>query len=189
MAISRASFENIPIHLVTSIPSLETFNNIQNKKFRHFKIHKRYNNYPLPKTKIINFNIKKMKNNFVSDEAVDLVKKFLERKDQILFFLNRRGYAPYLICKNCGYKQICDNCSMYLTFHKKRNKAICHHCSFEKEITRICIKGNNCDFTMYGPGVEKIFDEVHRIFPQHKVEIFSSDYMKKKITLNLYLIE
>ncbi len=180
MAISRASFENIPIHLVTSIPSLETFNNIQNKKFRHFKIHKRYNNYPLPKSKIINLNIKKMKNNFVSDEAVDLVKKFLERKEQILFFLNRRGYAPYLICKNCGYKQICDNCSMYLTFHKKRNKAICHHCSLEKEITRICIEGKNCDFIMYGPGVEKIFDEVHRIFPQQKVEIFSSDYMKKK---------
>ena len=61
MAISRASFENIPIHLVTSIPSLETFNNIQNKKFRHFKIHKRYNNYPLPKSKIIKLNIKKIK--------------------------------------------------------------------------------------------------------------------------------
>ena len=85
MAISRASFENIPIHLVTSIPSLETFNNIQNKKFRHFKIHKRYNNYPLPKSKIINLNIKKMKNNFVSDEAVDLVKKFLEKRSNSIF--------------------------------------------------------------------------------------------------------
>ena len=76
MAISRASFENIPIHLITSIPSIETFNNIQKKKFRHFKIIKRYNDYPLPKTKIINLNIKKIKNSFIDLETIKLVKIF-----------------------------------------------------------------------------------------------------------------
>ena len=121
MAIARASFEKIPIHLVTS-PSIETFNNIQNNKFRHFKINKRYADYPLPKTKIVNLNLKKIKNSYVSDESIKIVKKFLEKNEQVLFFLNRRGYAPYLICKNCGYKQICNNCSMYLTFHKIKIK-------------------------------------------------------------------
>ena len=109
MAIARASFEKIPIHLVSSIPSLETFNNIQNKKFRHFKIKKRFADYPLPKKKIKNLNLKKIKNSYVSDESIKIVKKFLEKGEQVLFFLNRRGYAPYLICKNCGYKQICNN--------------------------------------------------------------------------------
>ncbi len=180
MAVSRASFEKIPVHLVTSIPSIETFNNIQSKKFRHFKIFKRYNNYPLPKTKIINLNIGKIKNRFISDETIEIVKNFLNKNEQVLFFLNRRGYAPYLICKKCGYKQTCSNCSMYLTFHKTKNKAICHHCSLEKEISKNCKEGKNCDFIMYGPGVEKIFEEVHKIFPFNKVEIFSSDYMKKK---------
>jgi len=180
MAISRASIENIPIHLITSIPSIETFNNIQNKKFRHFKIIKRYNNYPLPKTKIINLNIKKVKNTFIDLETIKLVKFFLDKKQQVLFFLNRRGYAPYLICKNCGYKQTCPNCSMYLTFHKNKNRAICHHCSHEKEIFRICNDQKNCDFIMYGPGVEKIFEEVVKTFPSYKVEIFSSDHMRKK---------
>ena len=179
MAISRASFEKIPIHLITSIPSIETFNNIKKKKFRHFKILKRYNDYPLPKTKIINLNIKKIKNKFISEETIEIVKNFLEKNDQVLFFLNRRGYAPYLICKNCGFKQICSNCSMYLTFHKTKNKAICHHCSLEKEISRSCKEGTKCEFIMYGPGVEKIFEEVCKIFPLNKVEIFSSDYMKK----------
>jgi len=113
MAIARASFEKIPIHLISSIPSLETFNNIHNKKFRHFKINNRYADYPLPKTKIVNLNLKKIKNSYVSDESIKVVKKFLEKKEQVLFFLNRRGYAPYLICKNCGYKQKCKNCSMY----------------------------------------------------------------------------
>ena len=180
MAVSRASFEKIPVHLVTSIPSIETFNNIQSKKFRHFKIFKRYNNYPLPKTKIINLNIGKIKNRFISDETIEIVKNFLNKNEQVLFFLNRRGYAPYLICKKCGYKQTCSNCSMYLTFRKSKNKAICHHCSLEKEISKNCKEGENCDFIMYGPGVEKIFEEVHKIFPFNKVEIFSSDYMKKK---------
>ncbi|OUV59926.1 MAG: primosomal protein N' [Candidatus Pelagibacter sp. TMED128] len=180
MAISRASYEKIPIHLVSSIPSVETYNNIQNKKFRHIKIFKRFNNYPLPKTKIINLNINKIKDKFISDETIIHVNKFLKKKEQILFFINRRGYAPYLICKKCGFKQTCSNCSMYLTFHKTKNKAICHHCSFERKVINTCKNGGNCDFIMYGPGVEKIFDEVKRIFPNKKVEIFSSDYMKKK---------
>ena len=180
MAITRASFEKIPIHLITSIPSIETFNNIQNKKFRHFKILKRYNNYPLPKTKIVNLNIKKIKKNFISEETVEIVKNFIKRNEQVLFFLNRRGYAPYLICNSCGYKHVCPNCSMYLTFHKNKNKAICHHCLIEVEIARNCKDNNKCDFIMYGPGVEKIFDEVKKIFPNNKVEIFSSDYTKKK---------
>ena len=110
MAISRASFEKIPIHLVTSIPSIETYNNIQNKKFRHVKILKRFNDYPLPKTKIINLNINKIKDKFISKETINYVNDFLKKNEQVLFFINRRGYAPYLICKKCGFKQICMNC-------------------------------------------------------------------------------
>ncbi len=180
MAVSRAFFEKIPIHLVTSIPSIETYNNIQNKKFRHVKILKRFNNFPLPKAKIINLNINKIKNKFISDETIDYVSDFLKRNEQVLFFINRRGYAPFLICKKCGFRQICPNCSLYLTFHKKKNKAICHHCSLEKDIKNKCRneKENNCDFIMYGPGVEKIFEEVKKVFPTNKVEIFSSDYLK-----------
>ena len=184
MAISRASFEKIPIHLVTSIPSLETYNNIQNKKFRHVKILKRFNNYPLPKTKIINLNINKIKDKFISSETINYVNEFLDRKEQVLFFINRRGYAPYLICKKCGFKQICSNCSIYLTFHKKKDKAVCHHCSFEKKIRNRCNDKGECDFVMYGPGVEKIFEEVKKNFPSNKIEIFSSDYMKKKKQTN-----
>ncbi len=180
MAISRASFEKIPIHLVTSVPSVETFNNILNKKYRHVKIVNRFKDYPLPKAKIVNLNINKLKNKFISIETVSLVNKFLNKKEQVLFFINRRGFAPYLICKKCGYKHVCSNCSMYLTFHKSKNKAICHHCSFERKIKMKCKNSNYCDFVMYGPGVEKIFDEVKKIFPNNNICIFSSDYMKKK---------
>ena len=180
MAISRANFEKIPVHLVSSIPSVETFNNIQNKKYRHIKIIKRFEDFPLPKTKIINLNLNRIKNKFVAPETIELVKNFLAKKEQVLFFINRRGYAPYLICRKCGLKLVCNNCSMYLTFHKIKNRGICHHCSYEKEITTKCKKEKYCDFIMFGPGVEKIFDEVKQIFPEKKIGIFSSDYLKKK---------
>ncbi len=180
MAISRANFEKIPIHLVTSIPSIETYNNIESKKYRHIKILKRFENYPLPKTKIVNLNLDRIKNKFIAIETVELVKKYLAKKEQVLFFINRRGFAPYLICKKCGYKHVCANCSMYLTFHKIKNRLICHHCSYEKEIKVKCKKKEFCDFIMYGPGVEKIYDEVKEIFRNKKISIFSSDYLKKK---------
>ena len=180
MAISRANFENIPIHLVTSVPSVETYNNICNKKYRHIKILSRYNNYPLPETKIINLNLEKTKNKFLANDTINLVRKYLSRGDQVLFFINRRGFAPYLICKNCGFKEVCSDCSLYLTFHKLKNKAICHHCSFEKDVQRKCKLKKNCEFMMYGPGVEKVFEECKKIFPDKNIKIFSRDYLKKK---------
>ena len=180
MAISRAKFEKIPIHLVTSIPSIETYNNIENRKYRHTKILKRFDNYPLPKTKIVNLNLNKIKNKFIAPETIELTKKYLAKGEQVLFFINRRGFAPYLICKKCGYKHVCANCSMYLTFHKIKNKLICHHCSFEKEKKATCKLGEICDFIMYGPGVEKIYEEAKQIFQNKKISIFSSDYLKKR---------
>ena len=186
MAISRAFFEKIPIHLITSVPSLETYNNIQNKKYRHIRISKRYNNNPLPETKIVNLNLSKTKK-FIANQTIDLVKNFLDKGEQVLFFINRRGFAPYLICKKCGFKQTCPNCSLYLTFHKLKNKAVCHHCSFDRKLQVKCQSKGDCEFFMYGPGVEKIFEEVKEIFPDKKTTIFSSDYLKKKEkTKNLF---
>ena len=189
MAISRANFEKIPIHLVTSVPSLETYNNIYNKKYRHIKIFKRFNDYPLPDTKIVNLNLDKIKDKFIAKETVEIVKKYLHKGDQILFFLNRRGFAPYLICKKCGDKQFCPNCSLYLTFHKLKNKSLCHHCSYEKEVNLKCRSGGLCEFVMYGPGVEKIFEEAKRIFPNKKISIFSSDYLKTKEKTKIFFRE
>ena len=180
MAISRATFEKIPIHLVTSIPSVETYNNIQNKKYRHIKIFKRFKDSPLPETKVINLNLNSVKDKFIANDTIKLVEKYLTKGEQVLFFINRRGFAPYLICKKCGFKHVCINCSMYLTFHKIKNKAICHHCSHERKMQIKCKSEKNCDFILFGPGVEKIFKEVKEIFPNKKVSIFSSDYLKKK---------
>ena len=159
MAISRASMENIPVLLSTSIPSLETYNNVKNKKYNLTKIEKRYKNFSLPNTEVVNLNLdRKKKNIWLDSKTLNLVRKYLEKKDHVLFFLNRRGYAPFMICKRCGSKLNCPNCSIFLTFHKHINKAMCHHCGYKCNISKKCKKSDlNCEIQMYGPGVEKIF--------------------------------
>tara|TARA_B100000579_G_scaffold421374_1_gene422092 strand:- start:426 stop:2381 length:1956 start_codon:yes stop_codon:yes gene_type:complete len=188
MAISRASIENIPIILSTSIPSLETFNNVKTGKYNFTKLERRYKNFSLPKAEIINLNlIKKNKNIWIDIKTIKLVEKYLQKNEQVLFFLNRRGYAPFMICKSCGSKFECPNCSIFLTFHKYINKALCHHCGYKTNIKRTCNKTKlNCEFQMYGPGVEKIFSELKHIFPDKIIKILSSDFLsKKKETKNL----
>jgi len=188
MAISRASIENIPVLLSTSIPSLETFNNVKNKKYNFTKLEKRYKNFSLPHAEVIDLKLdRKKKNIWLDPKTINLVKKYLEKKDQVLFFLNRRGYAPFIICKTCGSKLDCPNCSIYLTFHKHINKAMCHHCGYKSSLNSNCKKTeDNCDYQMYGPGVEKIYDELKLIFPEKKIKILSSDFLnKKKETKNL----
>ena len=182
MAIARASIENIPIHLVSAVPSLETYNNVKIKKYNHTRLMNRYSDVPLPEAKVINLEKASLKSDqFIADETLKLIEKFLKKKEQILFFLNRRGYAPFLICKKCGFKHLCPNCSIYLTYHKLINKLVCHHCGTKVKKQKNCeVSKQNCDFRMYGPGVEKIYDELKKIYPEKIIKIFSSDFLSKK---------
>ena len=182
MAIARASFENIPIHLVSAVPSLETFNNIKNKKYNHTKLTNRYSESPLPEAKVINLQkVELKKDHFIPNETISMVNEYLKKNEQVLFFLNRRGYAPFLICKKCGFKHLCSNCSIYLTYHKSINKLICHHCGNKVKKENHCKTDKDlCDFRMYGPGVEKIYEELKIIFPKKNIKIFSSDFLSNK---------
>ena len=189
MAISRANFENIPIYLISSVPSLETYNNIKNKKYNHTRILKRYSDFPLPEAKVVNLKFSKLKkDSFIAQETIKFVNEYLDKKEQVLFFLNRRGYAPFLICTKCGYRHTCINCSIYLTYHKSINKVVCHHCGKKKKKAHKCnFDDQLCEFRMYGPGVEKIYEELKNIFPKKIIKIISSDFLlktkEKKLTL------
>ena len=181
MAISRASFENIPVNLITAVPSIETFENIKKGKYEVSRLSERYRNAALPNYEIINLNNTKLeKQSWLSAKIIEKVNLHLEKKDQVLFFLNRRGFSPNALCNKCFSSFTCPNCTINLVYHKNKNNLICHYCGFKSELKRNCKKGDNCEFVFSGPGVEKISEEVKKIFPEYKSFIFSSDTMNKK---------
>ena len=181
MAISRASFENIPVNLITAVPSVETYENIKKKKYNISKLTQRYKNASLPNFEIINLNNVKLENqSWISKEIIKKVNLHLEKKDQVLFFLNRRGFSPNVLCKKCFNSFSCPNCSINLVYHKNKKNLLCHYCGFKTSLERKCTKEGVCDFIFSGPGVERISEEVKKNFPSKKIEIFSSDTMNKK---------
>ncbi len=181
MAISRASFENIPVNLITAVPSIETFENIKKGKYEVSRLSERYKNAALPNYEIINLNNTKLeKQSWLSAKIIEKVNLHLEKKDQVLFFLNRRGFSPNALCNKCFSSFTCPNCTINLVYHKNKNNLICHYCGFKSELKRNCRKGDNCEFVFSGPGVERISEEVKRKFPGKKIEIFSSDTINKK---------
>jgi len=181
MAILRASYENIPVNLVTAVPSVETFENIKKQKYSVSKLKKRYKDASLPKYEIINLNNTKLeKQSWLSNEIINRVNEHLDKKDQILFFLNRRGFSPNVICKKCFKKFECPYCSINLVYHKSSNNLLCHYCGHKTSLNRDCNEGGKCDCFFSGPGVERIYEEVKKKFPKRSIEIFSSDTMNKK---------
>ncbi len=181
MAIARASFENIPINLITAVPSIETYENIKKGKYLVSKLNKRYQDAALPNYEIINLNnIKLEKQTWLSKEIIEKANFHLKKNDQVLFFLNRRGFSPHVLCNKCFNNYTCPNCSINLVYHKKKNTLLCHYCGFKSSLDRVCSKDGRCDFIFSGPGVERISEEVKKNFPDKKTEIFSSDTMNKK---------
>jgi len=188
MAISRASFENVPINLVSAVPSIETFENLKKKKYYFSRLFNRYKEASLPSHEIIDLKKYKLKNNsWISSKTIQIAKHHLEKGDQILFFLNRRGFAPYVLCKNCYKVYSCPNCSINLVYHKNKKKLLCHYCGFKSDLKRECKRNISgvCQFIFSGPGVEKIYEEVNLLFPNYKSHIFSSDTMNKKSSLDI----
>ncbi|MDB3888192.1 primosomal protein N' [Candidatus Pelagibacter sp.] len=181
MAISRASFENIPINLITAVPSIETYDNIKKGKYSLSKLNQRYLNASLPNYEIINLNNSKLESqSWISKETIEKVNIHLEKKDQVLFFLNRRGFSPHVLCKKCFNSYSCPNCSINLVYHKNKKNLLCHYCGYKALLSRDCTKGGKCDFIFSGPGVERISEEVKKNFPGKETTIFSSDTMNKK---------
>jgi len=186
MAIARANNENIPINLVTAVPSIETYANIKNKKYSYSRLINRYKGANLPNHHVIDLNQNKLaKKTFVSFKTIEKVESHLKKGDQVLFFINRRGFAPYVLCKKCLNVFSCPNCSINLVYHKNKKQLLCHYCGYSSRLQRKCKKDNICDFVFSGPGVEKIAEEVKSIFPNQKTIIFSSDTMNKASGKNI----
>ena len=181
MAVLRAHLEQVPIILSTATPDLETLVNVDEAKYDCVKLRKRYAKATLPEIKIIDIKKDKPQKgtwgvSFIAPTLVVELKKNLERGEQSMLFLNRRGYAPLMICRDCGHRIQCPHCTAWLSEHRITGELVCHHCGYKMHTPKRCPHCASEDgLTACGPGVERIAEEVKNRFPTAKVEILSSD--------------
>lgn len=177
MAVVRASMGQFPIVLVSATPSLETIHNAWNGRYTHLHLKDRYGGARMPDVHVIDMrDDKPEKQQFISPSLRKVTEETLERGEQVLYFLNRRGYAPLTLCRSCGHRMGCPRCTAWLVEHKSRGDLHCHHCGFHQRLPKHCPECNDeHSFAACGPGVERIYEEAKHHFPEARIMILASD--------------
>lgn len=186
MAVLRAHIENIPICLASATPSLETMQNAWDGRYQHLQIPERFGGALLPDIHVVDMREHKPQDaqHFISSELKKALQDALDKEEQGLLFLNRRGYAPLTLCRSCGHRFECPSCSAWLTMHKNKQQLLCHHCGHQVIIIDTCPNCGEADsLAACGPGVERIAEEIKEYFPDKKLEVLASDLAENNDTL------
>jgi len=180
MAVLRGSLGQIPVVLSSATPSIESLVNVEWGRYRHVRLAERYKNASLPDIKAIDMRKSQPeRGRFLSPALIEEVTATLARGEQALLFLNRRGYAPVTLCRKCGFKFECPNCSAWLVEHRFRKRLECHHCGKFTPLPEICPKcGAENSLVPCGPGVERIAEEIAELFPEARRTLLSSDLVE-----------
>ena len=177
MAIARARAAGVPAVLASATPSIETKINAERGRYRHLTLPARYSGTALPE--IITVDLRRTppaRGEWLADPVRDAVATTLASGAQALLFLNRRGYAPLTVCRRCGHRFHCPNCSASLVEHRLRAKLMCHHCGHEATRPRACPSCEAADsLTPCGPGVERVEEEAAALWPEARRLVLSSD--------------
>jgi primosomal protein N' (replication factor Y) len=177
MAVLRASLCSAAVVLASATPSLETWANVEAGKYKRLDLESRYGPAVMPDMHAIDMRGEKLPaTRFISDALVGSVRKRMERGEQSLLFLNRRGYAPVTICRACGYQIQCDHCDARMVEHRFLKRLVCHQCGETKPMPEACPScGVEGRLAPVGPGVERLAEEVAERFPEAKCAVLSSD--------------
>lgn len=169
IAKERCKYHNCPLILGSATPSLESFARAKKKVYKLLELKNRYNNNTMPKVEIIDMNKEfKKASGYFSNTLIDQIKETLERKEQVILFLNRRGYSSFLTCSSCGYVEKCPNCDISLTYHKSSNMLRCHYCGYATKRKKLCPKCQE-EFKDYGIGTEKVEEELKSLIKDAKI--------------------
>ncbi|QKX01428.1 primosomal protein N' [Wolbachia endosymbiont of Cruorifilaria tuberocauda] len=183
MAIVLAKVENIPIILSSATPLLETIYHVKSGNYNYIRLNRRFGSAGLPLIKVIDMRKNRQ---WISNELFEGIRQAIVKNCQVMLFLNRRGYAQLAVCKKCGYKISCLNCSVWLTYHRKKNILLCHHCSYQLIFPEKCPNCKNGQpLSLYGVGVEKLLEETVKLIPNVKTVVISSDQKSNIIDLVL----
>lgn len=185
MAVVRATIEACPIILASATPSLETLANVEAGRYRRLVLPERHGGALLPEVKIIDMRANPPeRGNFLSPVLTRAMAECLARGEQSLLFLNRRGYAPLTLCRHCGHRIECPNCTAWLVEHRNRRQLECHHCGHIVPKPLACPECAAEDsLVACGPGVERIDEEVASILPQARRLILASDTLGGPLAL------
>lgn len=177
VSVMRARFEGLPVILASATPALESLHMANSGIYERLELPSRYGGAQLPEIKLVDLTIEKPgAGRWLAQPLVTGIEERLARGEQSLLFLNRRGYAPLTLCRNCGHRFKCPNCSAWLVEHRLSARLACHHCGFEGAVPDECPEcGEKDALVACGPGVERIADEVAELFPQARVAVATSD--------------
>jgi primosomal protein N' (replication factor Y) (superfamily II helicase) len=177
MAVLRGHVAGIPVVLSSATPSIESEVNARRGRYARVQLPERFGGQRLPAVEAIDLRRERPPpGRFISPSLAAAVKTALERREQALLFLNRRGYAPLTLCRACGFRFACPNCDAWLVDHRFRRQLVCHHCGFAMPHPPTCPKcGAAESFVPIGPGVERLEEEVRELFPQARILVLSSD--------------
>ncbi|QQP88938.1 primosomal protein N' [Skermanella sp. TT6] len=177
MAVARAHLAGIPIVLVSATPSLESAINAEAHRYGRIDLPARHGGASMPEMKLIDLRLDRPpRNRWLAPSLVQALTETFASGEQGMLFLNRRGYAPLTLCRNCGHRLQCPNCTAWLVEHRLAGKLQCHHCDFTVKLLDVCPScGAEGSLTACGPGVERIAEEVTQLFPDQRTALMTSD--------------
>ncbi len=177
MAVVRARLGDFPVVLSSATPSLESVVNAQAGRYRRLHLPTRHGDAVLPAIATIDLRqAPPVRGQWLSPLLVAAAHETLAAGEQVLFFLNRRGYAPLTLCRHCGHRFGCPNCQAWLVEHRYRRILLCHHCGFELPEPENCPACGKADtLAVAGPGVERLAEEAAALFPDARLSVLSSD--------------
>src|ERR1700682_1636362 len=177
MAVVRGRIAKVPVVLASATPSLETEVNARRGRYRRLELPERFGGSQIPPLTTIDLRREgPPRGRWIAPRLESAISETLARGEQALLFLNRRGYAPLTLCRACGHRMRCPNCDAWLGQDRPRKRLACHHCGFETLLPPTCPKCGTADsFVALGPGVERLEEEVHELFPEARTLVLSSD--------------
>lgn len=182
-ALMRAHLANIPIILGSATPSLESLHNCKQKKSTLLRLqHKALSNTPLH-YQLVDLRSQTLQEG-LSATTLSTIEKHLEQKNQVLVFINRRGFAPVLLCHSCGWMVDCLACDSHLTLHLSLGQMLCHHCGLHQKIPTLCPHCKRKEFLPLGAGTQRIYDCLNARFPSTKIVRIDRDEISKKNALH-----
>ena len=176
IAVKRAQLADIPVVLGSATPSLESMANAANGRYRHLKLESRAGSAKLPKVEILDLNRLAL-NDGLSAPVVGALKECLLRGEQSLVFVNRRGFAPVIVCTDCGWQALCPRCDARQTLHRASGRAICHHCGRQAPAPSTCPQCQKETLFPAGEGTQRVEEALVRIFPEAAVMRIDSDVL------------